>query len=64
VLPLVVLSGDDIGYDAAYRLSEGKEAWRTCIWRGADGARTPCKSCFCVDEALSFVEIDARSQAR
>ena len=29
-----------------------------------DGARTPCKSWFCLDEALSFVELDARSQAR
>lgn len=29
-----------------------------------DGARTTCKSCFGVDQALSFVELDARSQAR
>jgi len=60
---VIVLSGDDLGYDAAYRWP--REGGGPAFWgEGRDGARTACKSCFGVYETFLFVERDARSQAR
>jgi hypothetical protein len=64
LLPVVVLRGDDLGDDAAYARRGKRGVTDVDLGEERDSGRTTCRSCFCVDEALSFVELDSRSQAR